>query len=88
MFADKADVNSVITNQVHGSGEGKGYIQFLDQDKGVRIFGGVSAGWIRGLNDDEAWIRFNEKGIWVLKNQNGKRESANVGCATVNDRPA
>ncbi|MGW0595423.1 hypothetical protein, partial [Streptosporangium sp. NPDC002607] len=88
VFADKADVNDVITKQVHGSGEGKGYIQFLDQDKGVRIFGGVSAGWIRGLNDDEAWIRFNEKGIWVLKNQNGKRESANVGCATINDRPA
>lgn len=88
VFGDKADVNSVITNQVQGSGEGKGYIQFLEKDKGVRIFGGVSAGWIRGLNDDEAWIRFNEKGIWVLKNQNGKRESANVGCATVNDRPA
>ncbi|MEV4383542.1 hypothetical protein [Streptosporangium sp. NPDC049644] len=88
VFADKVDVNDVITNQVHGSGEGKGYIQFLDQDKGVRIFGGVSAGWIRGLNDDEAWIRFNEKGIWVLKNQNGKRESANVSCATVNDRHA
>ncbi|MEU8196418.1 hypothetical protein AB0C10_21790, partial [Microbispora amethystogenes] len=88
VFADTADVNSVITNQVHGSGEGKGYIQFLEQDKGVRIFGGVSAGWIRGLNDDEAWIRFNEKGIWVLKRQNGQRTSANVSCATVNDRPA
>ncbi|WP_156056357.1 hypothetical protein [Streptosporangium roseum] len=87
MAADQADVNSVITHQVRGSGEGKGYIQFLEQDKGVRIFGGVSAGWIRGLNDDEAWIRFNEKGIWVLKHQNGKRESANVNCATVNERP-
>ncbi|MEW1838990.1 hypothetical protein AB0392_13630 [Nonomuraea angiospora] len=85
--ADQADVNGVITKQVRGSGEGKGYIEFLDQDKGVRIFGGVSAGWIRGLNDGEAWIRFNENGIWVLKNQNGKRESANVTCATVNDRP-
>ncbi|MGW4424937.1 hypothetical protein [Streptosporangium sp. NPDC004631] len=88
VFADKADVNSVITNQVQGSGEGKGYIQFLERDKGVRIFGGVSAGWIRGLNDGEAWIRFNEKGIWVLKHQNGERVSANVACATVNDRPA
>ncbi|MBB2910244.1 hypothetical protein FHS43_001507 [Streptosporangium becharense] len=88
VFADKADVNSVITNQVQGAGEGKGYIKFLEKDKGVRIFGGVSAGWIRGLNDGEAWIRFNEKGIWVLKNQNGKRESANVTCSTVNDRPA
>ncbi|MEV6154263.1 hypothetical protein AB0L53_28325 [Nonomuraea sp. NPDC052129] len=85
--ADQADVNGVITKQVRGSGEGKGYIEFLEQDKGVRIFGGVSAGWIRGLNDGEAWIRFNENGIWVLKNQNGKRESANVTCATVNDRP-
>ncbi|WP_204285981.1 hypothetical protein [Microbispora amethystogenes] len=88
MFADTADVNSVITKEVRGSGEGKGYIQFLEQDKGVRIFGGVSAGWIRGLNDDEAWIRFNAKGIWVLTRRNGQRTSANVSCATVNDRPA
>ncbi|GAA1597978.1 hypothetical protein GCM10009678_94340 [Actinomadura kijaniata] len=83
----QTDAKKVITHQVRGSDQEQGYIQFGEAHKGVRIFGGVVVSWVPELGEDDAWIRFSDHGIRMLQHKNGQAVSANVPCASLNDRP-
>jgi hypothetical protein len=88
VHADRAEVNKVITEQVHGSGANKATITFEEgteeQEKNVWIRGGVRTDWIRGLNEEESWIRFFTNGIEVRVPPVNSGKKGNVSCASLN----